>query len=354
VRIAGRDLPQEDLGRHLGTVRLAIERLLADGALSAHPSFFEVMTAAALEAFREAGIEAAVLEVGLGGRLDATNAVEAAVSVIVTVDLDHTDRLGGTIAEIAAEKAGIVKRGRPLVTGVRQGEALEVLSRACRSTGSPMIEAVEAARIAEEASGTFALETAATRYSGLSLPLPGRHQIENARVAVVALEAFGRASGSRLEPEAVRRGLRAMRWPGRLQWIEGTPPLLLDGAHNAAGAAALASYLRERGGERPVLLFGAMANKDARGILEPLAPLVRAAVVTRPPVDRSADPGGIARAAAGLPVAIETVADPAEALARARTLAPPGGFVLVAGSLYLVGAVLALLEGVDAPGPVAL
>jgi dihydrofolate synthase/folylpolyglutamate synthase len=145
-----------------------------------------------------------------------------------------------------------------------------------------------------------------------------------------------------------------MRWPGRLQWIEGTPPLLLDGAHNAAGAAALASYLRERGGERPVLLFGAMANKDARGILEPLAPLVRAAVVTRPPVDRSADPGGIARAAAGLPVAIETVADPAEALARARTLAPPGGFVLVAGSLYLVGAVLALLEGVDAPGPVAL
>lgn len=354
VRIAGRDLSDADLGRHLETVRLAIKRALAEGALAAHPSFFEVMTAAALAAFRDAGIDAAVLEVGLGGRLDATNAVEAALSVIVTVDLDHTDRLGGTLREIAAEKAGIVKRGRPLVSGVRQDEAIEVLRGACREAGSPMIDAAEAALIGAAPDGTFAVTTAAARYDRLSLPLPGRHQIENARVAVVAIEELGCALGVRIEPESIRRGLRAVRWPGRLQWAGGTPPILLDGAHNPAGAAALADYLRDRGGEAPVLLFGAMADKDARRILEPLAPLTRTVIVARPPVDRAAEPGDVARAAAGLPVAIETVADPAAALSRARALTPPGSFVLVAGSLYLVGAILGLLEGADAPGPVAM
>jgi dihydrofolate synthase/folylpolyglutamate synthase len=354
VRIAGRDLTDADLGRHLETVRLATESALSDGALAAHPSFFEVMTAAGLVAFREAGIDAAILEVGLGGRLDATNAVEAELSVIVTVDLDHTDRLGATIAKIAAEKAGIVKKGRALVTGVRAEEALPVLRRAAREAVATMIEAHDAARVEREPDGRFAVETATARYDGLSLPLPGRHQIENARVAIVAVEELGRALGVRFPPDVVRRGLLAVRWPGRIQWIAGSPPVLLDGAHNPASAAALADYLRDRGGEAPVLLFGAMANKDARGILAPLAPLVRAAVVTRPPVDRAADPGDVARAAADLPVAVETVADPAVALARARALAPSGSFVLVAGSLYLVGAILGLLEGADAPGPVAM
>ena len=354
VRIEGRDLSDVDLGRHLDTVRVAIESALADGALADHPSFFEVMTAAALVGFREAGIDVAVLEVGLGGRLDATNAVDAAISVIVTVDLDHTDRLGATIGEIAREKSGIVKRGRPLVTGVRGEEALTVLLRASQEAGSPMIEAARVADVAFEPGGTFALATTSARYDRLSLPLPGRHQVENARVAVVAIEELGRALGDPIAPEAVRRGLREVRWPGRLEWLEGEPPILLDGAHNPAGASALADYLRERGGEAPILLFGAMANKDARGILEPLAPLVRSAVVTRPPVDRAADPADVARAAAGLGVAIETVGDPAAALARARALAMPGGFVLVAGSLYLVGAIVGLTRHLDAPGPVAM
>ncbi len=355
VRIAGRDLTDRELGRHLESVRSAIDRALAEGALAAHPSFFEVMTAAALVAFREAGIDAAVLEVGLGGRLDATNAVEAALSVIVTVDLDHTDRLGGTLAKIAAEKGGIVKRGRPLVTGVLQEEALVVLRSICRDAGSPCIEAAKIACVVDGPGDAFAIETPAERYDGLSLPLPGLHQIENARVAVVALERFTGVLGRPLPPGAVRSGFRAVRWPGRLQWVEGSPPILLDGAHNPAGAAALAAHLRGRGGEPPVLLFGTMANKDARGILEPLAALARAVVLTRPPVERAAEPGEIALLAATPTSAlVETVPDPAAALARARSLVPPGGYLLVAGSLYLVGAVLGLLENTESPGPVAM
>jgi dihydrofolate synthase / folylpolyglutamate synthase len=354
VRIAGHDLTDAELGRRLETVRAAIESALADGALAAHPSFFEVMTAAALLAFRETGADVAILEVGLGGRLDATNSVPAALSVIVTVDLDHTDRLGTTIAEIAAEKAGIVKSGRTLVTGVGAGDALPVLRRAALEAGSPMIVVPDVTRVEPESLGGFSVLTPGARYDGLSLPLPGRHQIENACVAIVAIEELGRALDDLPPKDAVRRGLRAVSWPGRLQWIEGDPPILLDGAHNPAGSAALAEYVRDRGGEAPVLLFGAMANKDARGILAPLAPLVRAAVVTRPPVERAADPGDVARAAAELQLPVETVADPASALARARELAPRGSFVLVAGSLYLVGAILGILRGSDAPGPVAM
>jgi dihydrofolate synthase/folylpolyglutamate synthase len=354
VRIAGRDLTDRELGRHLESVRSAIDLALAEGALAAHPSFFEVMTAAALVAFREAGIDAAVLEVGLGGRLDATNVVDATLSVIVTVDLDHTDRLGSTLAEIAAEKGGIVKRGRPLVTGVRQEEALAVLRRICLDAGSTCIEVAETARVLEGPGNTFAIETPSECYDKLSLPLPGLHQIENARIVVVALERFIGMLGRPLPPGAVRTGLRAVRWPGRLQWVEGFPPILLDGAHNPAGAAALAAHLRSRGGEPPVLLFGTMANKDARGILGPLASLVRAVVVTRPPVERAAEPEHIAALMANIPASIESIADPAEALARARSLVPHSGYLLVAGSLYLVGAVLAILEDAESPGPVAM
>jgi dihydrofolate synthase/folylpolyglutamate synthase len=182
----------------------------------------------------------------------------------------------------------------------------------------------------------------------------GAHQAENARVAVVAFERFLGEIRRPIAAGAVRRGLASVRWPGRLHWIEGDPPILLDGAHNPAGAVALAEHLRHRGGSRPVLVFGVMENKDAEGILSPLVPHVAHVVLTRPDVDRAKDPHRLEPVVSALGLGFETEPDPARALGRARVRAAGGSFVLVAGSLYLVGEVLGHLEGTAVPGPVPL
>jgi len=353
IRLAGADISTADLVRHLQAVRAAIQKALAAGALSAHPSFFEVLTATSFLAFREGAVDIAVLEVGLGGRLDATNVVDAAASVIVTVDLDHTDRLGSSLQEIAREKAGIVRQGRPLVSGVGQPEALAVLREACAHVGARLIEAGGSSELVDHGNGAFSVTTGRARYEDLRSALPGRHQMGNARVAIVALEVLCAELGWSLPTGAVREGLAAVRWPGRLQWIRSTPPLLLDGAHNPAGARILSEHLRGLAAPRPVLVFAAMKDKDAAAILEILAGEVRAVVLTRPRVERACDPRSLdPLVRAGIPR--EVVPDSGMALDRARRLAGPEGLVLVAGSLYLVGEILADLEGGDVLGPVAM
>jgi dihydrofolate synthase / folylpolyglutamate synthase len=337
IRIAGEDIDAPALDRVLNVVRDACDRGLADGRLEAQPSFFEVATAAALWAFRDRTCDAAVLEVGLGGRLDATNATEPLVSAIVTVHLDHVATLGGTLAAIAGEKAGIIRAGRALVSGVAKPEAVAVIRERCDALGASFIDG-----------------RSTPLPSGVRLSLDGAHQRDNARVAVVTFQEFARAIDLPVDPQAVRRGLETARWPGRLQLVAGSPSILLDGAHNAAGAESLAAHLALRGGPKPVLLFAAMADKDVAGILAPLASHVASVVATKPDVLRAAGAGELAAAARalGLPAGSETT--PAHALAKARALAGPGGLVLVAGSLYLVGEVLALLDGGVAPGPVSM
>jgi dihydrofolate synthase/folylpolyglutamate synthase len=337
IRIDGRDVDAPGFDRAMTVVRDACERGVREGRLAAHPSFFEVMTAAALWTFATSGLEAAVLEVGLGGRLDATNATDPIVSAIVTIGLDHTAILGPTLSTIASEKAGIIRPGRPVISGVSQPEAISVLRERCDAAGATFVDARQ------------------TRLPpGVRLALDGAHQRANARVALATFQAFAQAIGRPIDPAAVRHGLESARWPGRLQLVPGAPPLLLDGAHNAAGAEALAAHLAVRSGPRPVLLFSAMGDKDVAGILGPLAPHVASVVTTTPEVLRAADSAGLAAAARelGLPSAAEPQV--ARGLDKARSLAGPGGLVLVAGSLYLVGAVLALLSGNDDPGPVSM
>jgi dihydrofolate synthase / folylpolyglutamate synthase len=337
IRIMGEDVTTRELHRVLEIVRAACERGLTDGSLAEHPSFFEVMTAAALCAFRDAGIDAAVLEVGLGGRLDATNATEPYVSAIVTVDLDHVGTLGTTLESIALEKAGIIRAGRPLVSGVVQRDVVAVLRARCDASGATFVDARKT-----------------QLPSGVRLTLDGDHQRANARVAAATFEAFSSAIGRPPDPRVIRHGLETTRWPGRMQLVPGAPPILLDGAHNAAGAEALAAHLALRSGPKPVLLFAAMADKDIAGILGPLAPHVASVVATKPDVLRAAcsrDAAAAARAL-GLPSGAEP--DAVRALEKARFLAGPGGLVLVAGSLYLVGAVAAVLEGGAPPGPVSM
>ncbi|HUC43864.1 MAG TPA: folylpolyglutamate synthase/dihydrofolate synthase family protein [Candidatus Sulfotelmatobacter sp.] len=357
IRLFGADISPRDLDRLLVQVRDACERGVATGALATQPSFFEVMTAAALLAFRDAAVDLAVLEVGLGGRLDATNATEPVVSTIVTVDLDHTAQLGDTLAAIAAEKAGIIRRSRALVSGVRQREALAVLRARCATMSATFIDARTAVGIEDGPRGTFSLRTPVAEYDDLRLPLPGSHQRENARVAAATLEAAAGALGFEIRPAAVRDGLAATRWPGRLQIVPGRPTLLLDGAHNPAGAEALAVHLAERaasGEPKPMLLFGSMKDKDLAGMLRPLSPHVARMIATRPDIPRAMDSGELAKAASELGLEAEAVPGAAAALERARVLAGDDGLVLVAGSLYLIGEVLAALEGLDAPGPVGM
>lgn len=337
IRIDGADVSDAALHRLLDVVREACERGLATGALEAHPSFFEVMTAAALLAFRDARLDAAVLEVGLGGRLDATNATDPLVGAIVTVDLDHVATLGATLAAIAGEKAHIARPGRPLLSGVTQPEALAVIRAHCEAVGAAFLDARGEALP-----------------PGWTVPLEGDHQRANARVALAAFTAFAKAIGTAPDEGAILAGFAATRWPGRLQLVPGAPPVLLDGAHNAAGAGALAAHLARRGGPKPVLLFAAMADKDARGLLAPLAPHLASVVTTKPAVLRAADAETLAAAARALGLAAEAEPGPARALDRAKVLAGPSGLVLVAGSLYLVGAALASLEGGAAPGPVSM
>jgi dihydrofolate synthase/folylpolyglutamate synthase len=337
IRIAGEDIATPQLRRVLETVRDACARGLAAGSLAAHPSFFEVMTACALCAFRDAKADAVVLEVGLGGRLDATNVTEPLASAIVTVSLDHVGTLGTTLAAIAREKAGIVRAGRPLVSGASQPEVVAVLRSHCDELGATFIDA-----------RTIELP------ARVKLSLDGEHQRDNARVAVATFEAFARAIDLPGDPHAIRRGLGNTRWPGRLQRIEGAPAILLDGAHNVAGAEALAAHLARSRGPKPVLLFGAMADKDIAGILAPLASQVAGVVATTPGVLRAADSLDLAAAARAQGLVAEAEPEPARALEKARALAGPRGLVLVSGSLYLVGEVATMLEGRATPGPVAM
>ncbi len=337
IRVDGADLDDPGLHDALETVRAACELGLAKRTLAAHPSFFEVMTAAALWTFRQRGIDAAVLEVGLGGRLDATNATEPLTSAIVTIGFDHVAMLGDTLAAIAGEKAGIVRRGRPLVSGVAQEEAIAVIRARCELVGAPFIDG----RRTELPQGA-------------RLSLDGAHQVHNARIAVATLHELAREIGLGISEEAIRKGLEATRWPGRLQLIPGAPSILLDGAHNAESAEALAAHLASRAGPKPVWLFATMADKDVRGIAGPLAPHVERVVTTKPGVHRAANSDALAEAARGLGLASESVPDVGQALDRARERAGRDGLVLVAGSLYLVGEVAGLIEGRGAPGPVAM
>jgi dihydrofolate synthase/folylpolyglutamate synthase len=357
IRIAGRDITDNDLHRLLDGMRSTIEAALARGEIENPPSFFEVITATALKAFAEGEMQAAILEVGLGGRLDATNAVNADVCVVVSIGLDHTKTLGPTIDLIAGEKAGIIKPGRPVISGVVQQRAIDVLQRICAERGAELIHARNEVRLLSEKGDRFTLATARRTYRGLRSALPGRHQIDNARVALAGAELLAEKIGVALDGEAVRTGLASVRWGGRLEWIEpanGWPRLLVDGAHNPAGVSAVASYLRARQGRKPVLMFGATSGKPLESLLGPLAGLVEGVVFTRPPVERGLDPQEVAAAAEGLFQPIEAVPDPGEALRRAALMAGDDRYVLVTGSLYLVGEVLGFLMPEEVPGPIAM
>jgi dihydrofolate synthase/folylpolyglutamate synthase len=312
------------------------ERLRDAGTLSVTPTFFEVSTAIAFELFRRAGVEVAVIEVGLGGRFDATNVIEPIAGAITTIAFDHQQHLGSTLAQIAFEKAGIIKRGMTIVAGALPPDAMRVIRNASLDRGATLLETAELSMGVEMHDGRarITVETPAAMYGPLQLGLRGEHQAANALVAIGLLEA-AHAQGFRIDQAAITRGLETAEWPARLELLPmaGGKRILLDAAHNAEGALALASYLRRWHPERPTLVLGIMRDKDVDEILKPLLPCVSRVITTAAPTPRALPAGDLAH---HIGPSANVIADPLEAIDHALQMSDT---VCVAGSIFLAGAV---------------
>jgi dihydrofolate synthase/folylpolyglutamate synthase len=343
--VEGRPVDAGAMCSAAGDVRAAIEALRAEGALQAQPTFFEATTALAFELFRRAHVDVATVEVGLGGRLDSTNVIHPVATAITTIDFDHQQYLGSTLGDIAAEKAGIIKPGVPVIVGDVGPEAWAVIEQVAESRGAELIRArdgVEVAPLGPDAvsDNVFSLRTPVRDYGAVRLALRGAHQTANAIVAVRLLEMLD-ARGVTVSAASIVDGLAHVSWPGRLErrTLSGGRELILDAAHNPAGAAALASYLTSLGGTPPALVFAAMRDKDARGMLRVLLPAVGRIIVTRATNPRSADPDTLAADARAIApaLAVQVVPSPAEAIATAWTMSSR---VVVAGSIFLLGDIM--------------
>jgi dihydrofolate synthase/folylpolyglutamate synthase len=307
------------------------------------PTGFEVLTAAGILVAREADAEVLVSEVGLGGRLDSTNVLDLGVAAVTNVALDHQDLLGETIPEIAREKAAIIKPGNRAVTAASE-PGLAAVRRRAAEVGATLTVVGTDVPFTGQSAGMLGVDVD-TEFDGRPIsvhaPLRGAFQVANVATAVAICDAL-RTTGTAIDAGAVVRGSENVRWAGRMDWIEGEPALLIDGAHNPAGMAAMVASARELiAGRRCVAVFAAMRNKDVESMAAGLSELTREIVVTAPAVERATPPADLARlftppadVAATVPVALD----------RARRLAGRDGVVVVCGSLYLAGEVLELLR----------
>ncbi|HEY1403876.1 MAG TPA: folylpolyglutamate synthase/dihydrofolate synthase family protein [Pyrinomonadaceae bacterium] len=345
IRLAGREITRAEFARLATRVRAASTELkTTTGAL---PTFFEQVTAIALLAFREAQVELAILETGLGGRLDATTAARAGVLAITPIALDHQEYLGDTLPAIAAEKAAIIRAGVAVVVAPQPDAVHAVVLARCRecyvtprfATGDIRIEGADAS-----GRPRVTFKTGTDVYKDVLLSLRGRHQATNAAVAIALAEVL-RERGFPITRERVIKGLETAAHAGRLELIPGKPSLLFDGAHNAAGARALRDYLDEFTDAPVTLVLGAMRDKDLDEIAATLFPAAHKLILTRPTNPRAAALDALERLAAAqdgdkTPVLSES---PADALRAAEACTPPEGIICVTGSLYLVGEVKSLI-----------
>src|SRR5579863_9988206 len=360
VRINGREITDDDFALLHGVVDRTAERLVEEGELPWHPSFFEMLTAIAFEYFAQNKVEIAVLEVGMGGRLDATNVIEPRVSVITDISLDHQKFLGNTVAEIAREKAGIIRPGGVVVTLPQQPQANDVIGNTILDLGAQGVSAVPYVPPVSPGSVEYLVRSVGSALFPVSryllqvmekqilveTPLVGRHQLRNIALAVATAEVLSH-QGFAITPETIERGIRETRWPGRFQVIppEGTAPeYVFDVAHNPAGAWALRSALSACYEDRPLtFVFGAMRDKAISEIAEILFPLAAHVIATKADNPRSATPDEIREAAARTATDIEDATDVAAALDRASSLAGPRGVVVITGSIYIVGEAMRVL-----------
>jgi dihydrofolate synthase/folylpolyglutamate synthase len=320
IRIDGQPISTREAARRSG-------ELLAFFGKKTAPfmSFFELTTLMAVEVFRDHRCDVAVMEVGLGGRQDATNAFPAILTVITRIARDHVQFLGHRLSQIAREKAGIIKPGVPVIVGSRVPAATRVIRGVARKQHAPLLQIDR--DFTPLSAGS--VRVAGRRYQRLRLALAGEHQRDNAGCAVAAVHELNKLGFDTTE-RAIRAGLQRVRWPARLEHIPGKPEILIDAAHNADGCAALAEYLRALPRRRRALVFGVMQDKDYRDMLRSLAPEIDVVYYAQPSLARAADPNELAALVPG--TAAHSVGD---ALRRARRAAGPRGLVIVAGSIFL-------------------
>ena len=299
IKVNGSCIGPKRFRELVGRLKSAIDRLMSDGKLLYHPTYFEVLTALAFLEFAEREVDVAVLEVGMGGRFDATNVVRPLASVITTIAKDHESHLGSTLGKIAFEKAGIIKPGIPVVCGVRGGPALREIRRVARERQAPLAEAFGPGRtlgIRRTRGGYRCVYTGANGRYAFSPALAGRHQCANAAVAIATAEVLARFWRP-FDKAKILEAIGETRWEGRLETVRRRPPVILDGAHNVEGVTALVSYVTEVIRRPVVLVFAAMKDKDLRAMTRVLFPVAGTIVLTRVPYKRSASPEDLLAAA---------------------------------------------------------
>jgi dihydrofolate synthase / folylpolyglutamate synthase len=355
IRINRAAIADDDFAGIHDLVDRTAERLVTEAELPWHPSFFEMLTAIAFEYFARERVDIAVLEVGMGGRLDATNVVDPRVSVITDISLDHQKFLGHTLTEIAREKAGIIRPHGDIVTLPQTAEANDVIGNTILELGANGISAVPYVPPVSPNSAQYLFPSTQEKAGYVSryplqvrrqeitveTPLVGRHQLRNVALAIAAAEVLARQGFAAITAGTIERGIRETRWPGRFQVLPATgehPEVVFDVAHNPAGAWALRSTLSATYEERPlVFVFGAMRDKAVSEMAEILFPLADRVVATHVDNPRAATPGDIRQAAHRVALAIDEAPNVATALAKARTAAGTRGLVVVTGSIYIVG-----------------
>ncbi len=357
IRVNGEEISDDDFACLHGEVDAIAEKLVEHRELPWHPSFFEMMTAIAFAQFAREQIAIAVLEVGMGGRLDATNVVEPRVSVIADISLDHQKYLGNTVGEIAREKAGIIRPQGAVVTLPQHPQANDVIGKAILELGARAVNAVNYVPplVPHDPLIGARYPVLGTRYSLqvmgeeilVQSPLVGRHQLRNVALAIAAAVELSEQRFPGITAPTIERGIRETRWPARFQMVPvraGWPEMVIDVAHNPAGAWALRSALSEQyGGRSLIFLFAAMRDKAISEMAEILFPLAEQVIATRPENPRAASPEEIREAAGRASTEIETIEDVSRAFARARALALESNSVLViTGSIYLVGEVMSV------------
>ncbi len=341
IRIDGASIAPKRFREILARLKSVIDRLMAEERLVYHPTYFEVVTALAFVEFAERDVDVAVLEVGMGGRFDATNIVRPLVSVITTIAKDHEGHLGSTLGKIAFEKAGIIKPVIPVVCGVRRGPALREIRRVAREREAPLTEVfgpgrrLETRRTREGYRFTYVGENG--RYA-FSPGLAGRHQGENAAVAIAASEVLSRVWRP-LESAKILTAVRETRWEGRLETVRRRPLVVLDGAHNVEGVTALVSHIKEVIRRPVVIVFAAMKDKDLRAMTRILFPAASAIILTRVPYKRSATPEELLAAAPPFKGRVLLERDTRRAVDLALAESHGRTPVVIAGSLFLIGEV---------------
>ncbi len=333
IRVNGEEIEEEEVAVLTEWMKKEIE----SAGITSPFTFFDFTTAMALRYFNQKLVDLAILEVGLGGRLDSTNVVDPLISIITNVAKDHEEYLGKTILKIAKEKAGIIKKGRPLITAATQPQVLRLFSKTCQEKRSLYFRVGKEFRYIRTGNEDFDYEGLDRKLWGLHLNLKGFHQVVNATTALGAMEVLENL-GYRVSTEAMVDGLRDVDWPGRLEMVSSSPRVILDGAHNPAGALALKESLeKDFQYQHLILLVGIMKDKDSRSMLHLLAPLAEHIILTRPQTDRATPPLLLRKVLGENGKRTEIEEDLKKAIDRGLSLTHEEDLLCITGSLYTVG-----------------